>query len=268
MESRLTIDGVCLAFREIPRPGAPPPGSATEGPRSALVFLHDSLGSIRQWRDFPRRLGEAAGLDVLLYDRQGYGGSDPYAGARRAKTYLEAEADVLEKVLAERGIARAVLFGHSDGGTIALLAAAKHPARIAGLVVEAGHVFIEAITLAGIRDSLRAFRTTDMRERLSRYHGGKVDALFEAWSGTWLSEEFRRWNIERCLPGIRCPVLCIQGEKDEYGSERQVDAVVSQVSGPARKLMLPGIGHAPHREAPEACLAAAGEFVRGLFPAG
>lgn len=263
MDSRLSIDGVRLAFREIPRPGAPADGAA-DGPRAVLVFLHDSLGSIRQWKDFPRRLGEAAGLDALVYDRQGYGGSDPFPGARRAKSYLDSEADVLEKVLAELGVARAVLFGHSDGGTIALLAAARHPSRIAGIMVEAGHVFIEDITFAGIRDALQAFHATDMRERLRKYHGDKVDALFENWSGTWLSEEFRKWNIERCLPAIRCPVLVIQGEKDEYGSEAQVDAVVGQVGGPARKLMLAGIGHAPHREAPEACLAAAAEFARGL----
>jgi pimeloyl-ACP methyl ester carboxylesterase len=257
-DSRLSIDGVRLQFEAIPGSGAYGAG------RPTWVFLHDSLGSIRQWKDFPRRLGEATGLDVFVYDRQGYGGSDPYVGARRAKTYLETEADVLEKVLAERGIGRALLFGHSDGGTIALLAAAKHPGRIAGMVVEAGHVFIEEVTLAGIRDALQAFLSSDLRERLSKYHGDKVDALFEAWSGTWLSEDFRKWNIERFLPSIRCPVLVIQGDRDGYGSERQVDAVVGQVGGPARKLMLPGIGHAPHREAPDDCLAAAADFVRGL----
>lgn len=263
MDSPLIIDGVRLNILEIRRP-AGGPGPA-RGSRPTLVFLHDSLGSIRQWKAFPRLLGEAADLDVLAYDRQGYGESDPYAGARRAKTYLETEADVLEKVLAARGIPRAVLFGHSDGGTIALLAAAKHPSRVAGIVVEAGHVFIEAITLAGIRDSLQAFHATDMRARLFKYHGEKVDALFENWSGTWLSEEFRRWNIEPILPAIRCPVLVIQGDRDEYGSEKQVDAVVDQVRGPAKKLMLAGIGHAPHREAPEACLEAAVEFFRGFL---
>lgn len=259
MDSRIVIDGVGLKILRIP-------GDSGSASHPTLVFLHDSLGSVRLWRDFPERLGEATGCQVMAYDRQGYGESDPFESTRRAKTYLEKEADTLEKVLEACRIERAILYGHSDGGSIALLAAAKHPQRLAGLVVEAGHVFIEKITLEGIRAALEAYRTTDLKERLTRYHGNKVEALFEAWSGTWLSEEFRKWNIEAFLPRIISPLLVLQGERDEFGSERQVEAMVGQVRGPASRHLFPGLSHTPHKEAPEETLAVAAAFIRGLLP--
>lgn len=251
----LALDGLRFKTLALPAPRALPAGSP-------LVFLHDSLGCIDLWRDFPARLGAASGRSVFAYDRQGYGGSSPFDGSRRAKTYLEKEADLLPRLLDAAVIDRASLFGHSDGGSIALLAAAKHPDRIDSIVIEAGHVFIEAITVAGIGNALEAFQTTDLRARLAKYHGDKVDALFEAWAGTWLSAEFRAWNIEHFLPAIHCPTMVIQGDRDEYGTEAQVDAILRQVSGPARKLWLPGIAHAPHKEAFEITLQAAAEFLR------
>ena len=177
---------------------------------------------------------------------------------------MEKEADLLPRILDAAGIGKASLFGHSDGGTIALLAAAKHPDRIESIVVEAGHVFIEPVTLEGIRSALEAFHATDLRARLAKYHGDKVDALFEAWAGTWLSEEFRAWNIERFLPSIRCPVLVIQGDKDEYATEAQADAVLRQVKGPGTKAWLNGVAHAPHKEAVEEVLAATSAFLLGV----
>jgi pimeloyl-ACP methyl ester carboxylesterase len=254
MDGFLALDGLRFKTLTLPAPGTP------EGP--PLVFLHDSLGCITLWRDFPARLGAASGRAVFAYDRQGYGGSSPFDGTRRAKTYLEKEADLLPRLLDAAGLDRVSLFGHSDGGTIALLAAAKHPSRIDSILIEAGHVFIEPVTLDGIRNALEAFQTTDLRSRLAKYHGDKVDALFDAWAGTWLSEEFRAWNIERFLPSIVSPTLVIQGDRDEYATEAQVDAILRQVSGPAHKAWLPGIAHAPHKESPDRILNLAAAFLR------
>jgi pimeloyl-ACP methyl ester carboxylesterase len=274
MEGFLDLDGIRLKTLTLPAPEAQVPGSPAPDAAPArlapppapapVVFLHDSLGCISLWRDFPARLGAAAGRPVFAYDRQGYGGSSPFDSVRRAKTYLEKEADLLPRVLDAAGIDRASLFGHSDGGTIALLAAAKHPDRVESILVEAGHVFIEGLTLRGIRHALGAYKVTDLRERLVRHHGAKVDALFEAWHGTWLSEEFRAWNIERFLPSIVCPTLVLQGDQDEYGTEAQVEAILRQVSGPARKAWLPGVAHAPHKEVPDRILELAADFLRNL----
>ncbi|HYG68795.1 MAG TPA: alpha/beta hydrolase, partial [Anaeromyxobacteraceae bacterium] len=159
-------------------------------------------------------------------------------------------------------IEHAVLFGHSDGGTIALLAAAFHPRRIAAIVTEAAHVFVEESTLAGIRAAERALESGDLLSRLARHHGEKARPLAAAWTGTWLSPTFRDWNIEAELRRIRCPVLAIQGAADEYGTAAQVQAITSGVAGPSRSVILPGLGHTPHREDPEAVLGPVAEYVR------
>jgi pimeloyl-ACP methyl ester carboxylesterase len=249
----LTVDGVKLhAVRVAP---ARPRGGPT------VVLLHDSLGSVGLWRDFPERLAEATGLEVLAHDRRGHGGSDPFGPRPRTLRYLHEEADTLARVLEAAGVEDAILFGHSDGGTIALLAAAHHPARIRAVVAEAAHVLVEERTLEGIREAQRTAAEVDLLARLARHHGPKAEALLAAWTGTWLAPWFRGWNVEEDLRRIRCPVLVLQGELDEYGTEAQVHAIARGVSGPAREAVLPGLRHVPHREAPEAVLAAVVEFV-------
>jgi pimeloyl-ACP methyl ester carboxylesterase len=230
-----------------------------------LVFLHDSLGCITTWRDFPKELSNALGLDAVVYDRQGYGRSQPLGPEPRGLDYMHREADVLAMLLEELGIERAILFGHSDGGTIALLAAARHPQRIAAVITEGAHVFVEEVTLQGIELARRLYATTDLPARLQRHHGERTDALVQAWIGTWKAPFFRDWDITRDIAAVRCPVLVLQGLVDEYGTVAQVEAIAAAVGGPVRTQLIPGAAHTPHKEAPEAVHGLVAEFVAELM---
>jgi pimeloyl-ACP methyl ester carboxylesterase len=238
-------------------------GVRRDAPLSApvLVFLHDSLGCVETWRDFPNAVAERVGLDAIVYDRRGYGRSSPFGPERRTPRYLEDEAEVLFALLDALAIEQTVLFGHSDGGSISLIAAATRPSRVRAIVTEGAHVFVEEITLAGIRDARAALASTDLASRLARYHGDKVAGVTSAWIDTWLSPEFRDWNIEACLPRVLCPALVIQGERDEFGTIAQVDAIVGGLGGPTTRLVIPGVGHTPHRDAPAEVLDAAATFI-------
>lgn len=227
-----------------------------------IVFLHDSLGCVELWRDFPDKLGELAQCNVLVYDRLGYGKSAPMPTHVRPVDYMETEADVLNELLAHLNINDAIPFGHSDGGTIALLAAAKHPERIKAVVCEAAHIFVEEVTLKGIRETMEAYKTTDLRKRLQKYHGDNTDTLFRAWTETWIRADFRNWSIESFLPEIICPLLFIQGGADEYGTLEQLKMTVAQVSGRAEECIIPNIGHTPHKEAPDKVLRTTSNFLK------
>jgi pimeloyl-ACP methyl ester carboxylesterase len=257
----LVVGGVRLHGERI----SPPRGG--DGP--VVVLLHDSLGSVGLWRDFPERLAEATGLGVLAYDRRGHGASDPFGAGARTRTYLHEEAATLEQVLAAANVREAVLVGHSDGGSIALLAAALHPAGVRAVVSEAAHVFVEERTLEGIREAEEAIARGDLLARLERHHGAKAAPLAAAWIGTWLSPEFRSWNVEAELRRITCPVLVFQGAEDEYGTEDQVHAVARGVAT-ARPVILPGLRHTPHREDPGAVLRLITDHLAdaGVIPAG
>lgn len=237
----------------------PAGGTAADAP--VLVFLHEALGCIAMWKDVPERLVALTGLPALVYDRHGHGLSAPLI-REREPDYLDRESfDILPRVLAECGIADPIPVGHSDGGSIALLYASRHPVR--ALVSEAAHVFNEEVSRQGIRDALVAWRETDLPQRLGKYHGDKTEALFFAWADCWLSEPFAAWNIEAALPGITAPSLIIQGEEDEYGTQAQVDAIASGVSGPATAMMIPGCRHIPHFQAADRVLPAIAEFITG-----
>ena len=215
--------------------------------RPVLVFLHEGLGSIAQWKSFPDVVAKATGCGALIYSRYGFGQSDPLAEPRDVD-YLAHEAlVVLPEVLAERGIVDPILIGHSDGATIALLYASDPRWSTRATVIEAPHVFVEDVGLTGIECAREAYRDGDLRRRLGKYHRD-VDAMFDGWAETWLRPEFRAWNMESRLPGVRCPVLLIQGLDDPYGSMAQVDAITRQVSGPVTVLLLPECAHAPHVE--------------------
>lgn len=244
--------------------------SAAGAPSGApsLLFLHEGLGSARQWRDFPARLGEATGLATLAYSRLGYGGSDPVP-LPRPLDYMQREAkDLLPRLLDELRIEQAVLIGHSDGGSIAVVHAALDASdrgRIRGVILEAPHVFVEDVSIASITKAKEAYEATDLRERLAKHHGANVDVAFRGWNDAWLDPAFRTWNLEAYLPRITAPVLVIQGEDDPYGTRAQVDAIARQAGGPVEALMLPKCGHAPHRDRPDATLAAMTGFVRRLL---
>jgi pimeloyl-ACP methyl ester carboxylesterase len=231
------------------------PGSAP-----ALVFLHEGLGSVRLWRDFPDRLARATGRRALIYSRAGHGDSDVPVGARTPRFMHEEALDVLPALLARHGIERPILVGHSDGASIALIHASEHP--VTGLVVLAPHVFVEDLSLAGIAQARDTFETTDLRDRMARHHRDP-EATFRLWNDIWLAPEFRDWNIADVLDGIGAPVLAIQGEDDQYGTMAQIDAIEAGVRGRFERILLDA-RHSPHLEAADETLDAAAAFIRSL----
>lgn len=235
------------------------------GPQDSptLVLLHEGLGSVSLWRDLPRRLAEATGCGVFAWSRAGYGGSSPRP-APWPLTYLNEEALVqLPRVLEATGLRRAILVGHSDGASIAACyAGTVADPRIAGLVLMAPHFVVEPMCTAAIAETKATFKTTDLRQRLARHHGDKVDDVFWGWNRAWLDPLFATWDMRVALPGIRQPVLVIQGEEDPYGTRVQPDIARQHCGGPVTVEMLSPCGHAPHRDQPEATLAAIAAFAR------
>jgi pimeloyl-ACP methyl ester carboxylesterase len=231
-----------------------------------LVFLHEGLGSVAMWKDFPQQFCERHGLRGLVYSRFAYGRSTPRPAAERFPVrFMEREAlEVLPALLDALGIPRAALFGHSDGGSIALLAAAALPGRIDAVVAVAPHCFVEPISVESIAQARVAYLESDLRQRLARYHDD-VDSAFWGWNDVWLDPAFRDWNIEADLGAIRCPVLAVQGEDDEYGTLEQIRAIARRLPK-TRLLALANCGHSPHRDQPETLIAEAGAFLRACCP--
>lgn len=232
--------------------------------RPWLVFLHEALGCSAMWGDFPQRLCAATGCRGLLYDRRGHGQSAPLTRPRTLHYLHEAALQELPAVLEALIPGQPyIVVGHSDGGSIALLHAAERPPLLRGAITAAAHVFVEPMTLDGIRRAVTAWEAGKLHG-LARYHGERSEALFHAWSQTWLSPWFRHWNIEYLLPAIACPLLVMQGRDDQYGSEAQVRAIAEQAGGPTSAALLANCGHIPHREAAEETLAAMADFIRPL----
>ena len=234
-----------------------------EGPasRPTLVFLHEGLGSIRQWRDFPARVANATGCRALVYDRYGYGKSDVLREERVGAEFMHDGAlNELPELLENLNIEHPILVGHSDGASIALIHAGTYQVR--GVAVMAPHVFIEDVCVKSIAEARRQFETTDLPQRLGKYHRDSWKTFY-LWADAWLDPAFLDWNIEEYLPRIKCPVLAIQGEADEYGTMAQLDAIARQAGGPCELLKLPQCGHSPHKDQPERTLQAVVNFVRG-----
>ncbi len=225
------------------------------GPKSdaAIVMLHEGLGCVAAWRDFPKLVSEATGLGVFVYSRFGYGHSDPVPLPRPLR-YMHDEAEFLPDLLAAEKIERPILLGHSDGASIAIIAAGSG-LDVRGLVLLAPHVFCEDRSVDGIEKARDAYKHGDLRERLAKYHDD-VDVAFWGWNRAWLDPGFRAWNIEEYLPRISAPVLVVQGDADPYGTLAQVDAIDRGVPAGITRVILPGVGHAPHRERPEETLRA------------
>jgi pimeloyl-ACP methyl ester carboxylesterase len=224
--------------------------------------LHEGLGSINQWRDFPARIAAATGLSAIVYARYGHGQSDVLQQPHGVDFMHREALEFLPEFLRQLGITRPILIGHSDGASIALIyAGAGHPLQ--GLVAMAPHVFVEDISIEGIVAAKRAFEATDLPQKLARHHRDPVKTFY-GWNDVWLASEFRSWNIEGFLPAIKCPLLAIQGYGDEYGSMAQVDAIARQVSGPVEMLKLEHCGHSPHQDQPEIVAKAIVEFVLTL----
>jgi pimeloyl-ACP methyl ester carboxylesterase len=230
--------------------------------RPTLVFLHEGLGSIAMWRDFPERVARETRCDAIVYSRYGYGNSDPLTEPRAVR-YMHDEAGIaLPQLLDRLAVERPILIGHSDGGSIALIHAASASSRVVGVVTLAAHVLVEDISVASIAAAKAAYETTDLRARLARYHAD-VDSAFWGWNRIWLDPAFRDWNIEEYLPRIHCPVLAIQGVDDEYGTLEQMRRIDAGVRN-AELLVLDDCRHSPHRDRPDAVLAAIAGFVRRL----
>jgi pimeloyl-ACP methyl ester carboxylesterase len=228
------------------------------------VFLHEGLGCVEMWKDFPERAAEATGWGALAFSRAGYGKSDPCA-LPRPLGFMHIEGLVtLPRVLDAAGIRLAVLVGHSDGASIALInAGGLRDERILGLVLMAPHVLVEPVTVESIRAAGEAYEKTDLRQRLSRYHGDNVDCAFLGWNRAWLHPLFLSWNLEIFLPGIEVPVLLIQGEEDNYGTALQLETIERGLPAPPEVRLLKGCGHSPFRDQPEMTLEARTGFVSG-----
>jgi pimeloyl-ACP methyl ester carboxylesterase len=231
-----------------------------EGGTPALVFLHEGLGSIRQWRDFPSQVAKATGRRALVYSRYGYGRSDVLREEAAGVRFMHREAlEALPALLGALGIERPVLVGHSDGASIALIhAGAGHPVR--ALALMAPHVFVEPVCLTSIREAKATFAGGELAQRLAKYHRDPAKT-FHLWADAWLDPAFVDWNIEEYLGGIACPVLAIQGEDDAYGTMAQLERVARGVRGSCELLKLPACGHAPFRDQPQRTLEAITRFV-------
>jgi pimeloyl-ACP methyl ester carboxylesterase len=238
------------------------PAAAPERP--PIVMLHEGLGSVAHWRDFPARLAARTRCGVLVYSRYGYGNSDRLA-EQRTVDYMHLEAEVaLPALLAQLGIWRPVLLGHSDGASIALIFAGKFPDAARALILEAPHVFVEDVSIDSIAKARTVYQTTDLPSKLGRYHA-HPDETFWGWNDIWLDPRFRSWDIEEYLAAIHCPVLLIQGEDDEYGTTRQLDAIRARIPQ-AEVLLLANCKHAPHRDQPDATLDRMANFIASLDP--
>ena len=233
-------------------------GRGAGGP--TLVFLHEGLGSVSLWRDFPTRLAEVTGCPALVYSRSGYGLSIPNEEPRPIDWLHKEALETLPALRAALGLEDVILIGHSDGASIALIHAGSESYPVRGLVIEAPHVFVEEVTMVGLRDAVSAYETGGLRDRLARYHAN-VDVTFRGWSDFWGRPESRHWNIEQYLSGVRCPVLAIQGALDEFGTLAQLDAIERQISGPFERLVLARCGHSPHREQKQITLGTMTAFI-------
>ena len=262
----ISVKGIGLEFERI---GAP--AGQTGAQRPTLVFLHEGLGSVAMWGSkqgaWPQAVCAELGCDGLVYSRQGYGQSDPIPDVRGAgrhgPDFMHRQAhEVLPELLAKLGIDRPVLIGHSDGGTIALLYAARHP--LAACVVMAPHVKVEPVSIASIEAARTAFEQGDLRARLARFHRD-VDVAFWQWCEVWLSPEFRAFDIRPLCRHITAPVLAIQGREDAYGTLAQIFEI--EPKGPIEHCVLEQCGHSPHRDQREAVTQAISRFLRSQVPA-
>jgi pimeloyl-ACP methyl ester carboxylesterase len=234
------------------------------GPADAatLVFLHEGLGSVSLWRDFPRHVSQATGCGALVYSRLGYGASDQISLPRLVRFMHDEALVMLPQIFQAFSIQRAILVGHSDGASIGIIyAGGVTENRVAGLILEAPHVFVESIGLESIRSIRAEYREGDLRSRLEKYHGSNVDNAFWGWNEVWLDPAFASWNIEEYLPQIRVPVLVIQGTDDQYGTWAQVEAIEKRCEGLVETIRMEQCGHAPHVDQPELTLPAITDFV-------
>ena len=251
MKNLVTIaDGrIEYSFYEVKRPAAP-----------TIVMLHEGLGALSLWRDFPRKLSGLINCSVFVYSRHGYGQSD-FINDEFDTQYMHREAlHILPQILNHFEISNPILYGHSDGASIALIHTSSADTQAMGLILEAPHVFVEEISLDGLNDAKKAFEQGGLKAGLAKHHR-EPEMIFRCWNNIWLSPEFLAWNIVSSLSNIHCPALLIQGETDAYGTLSQLDTIEKNVSGICEKKILPNVGHSPHRENPRLVLRSIQQFI-------
>ena len=241
--------------------------SESETGAEPIILFHDSLGCVEVWRDFPSQLARVTGRAVIAYDRLGFGKSDAHPGTLPLSFVRDEARGAFAALLDSLGVNNFAAFGHSVGGGMAVITAGVFPGRCRALITESAQAFVEDLTLEGIREAGRAFREPGQMERLRRYHGNKAEWVLRAWTGTWLSEGFASWTLDEDLPKVRCPVLALHGDKDEYGSSGHPRRIAALASGPATMKILENCGHLPHREQEAAVLDAVKDFLRRVQPA-
>jgi pimeloyl-ACP methyl ester carboxylesterase len=248
----LTVDGVRLETRRF----------AGQAGKPTLVFLHEGLGCIDMWRNFPARLSRMSGCPALVYSRRGYGRSAP-CDVPRPLTYMHHEGlEVLPELLKAAEIADHVLIGHSDGGSISLINAGGTPAPgLKAVITMAAHVFCETLSVASIAEAKTLYEDAELRSRLAKYHGDNVDGAFWGWNKAWLDPDFMQWNIEEYLPKVLVPQLVIQGSDDPYGTIAQVEAIAKQSAGPVAVCLLENCGHSPYKDQAQKSLMLASDFI-------
>jgi len=252
----LELDDMRLEYRMIgPQPHTAP----------TIVMLHEGLGCVSLWGDFPDKLAAATGAGVFVYSRAGYGKSSPVKLPRPLTVMHDEARDVLPRVLGALGFKRGLLLGHSDGASIAAIyAGSMQDHRVRGLVLIAPHFFTEDMGIAEIAKAKEAYVTTDLRQKLARWHTD-VDNAFVGWNEAWLDPAFRQWDITEQLAYIRVPILIVQGENDQYGTTKQIEIAQDACYCPVEVALVRGVRHAPHREAPELTLRAVAEFTTRLL---
>lgn len=253
MNQLLDVDGAAVEYYQCGERGV-----------KNLVLLHEGLGCIALWRDFPNKLKAISDTSVTVYSRTGYGNSDPINLPRPLDHMRREACAFLPRFLEVLNIERPILVGHSDGATIALEFAAAFPSKLAGLVLMAPHVFVEQQSLNAIEAANLAYATGDLREKLRRYHGENVDNAFRGWCDTWLNPTFRNWDMRDVLRDIRVPILQIQGRNDEYGTLAHTGYIERESNGPVKTVVYGGCGHSPHLEKPEEALQEIANFVENL----
>ncbi|MEQ5776663.1 alpha/beta hydrolase [Thalassospira sp. NFXS8] len=259
----VTIDGVRLACQSVtPDTMVDHRPFQTAEHMPTIIMLHEALGTIRMWRDFPQRLANETGLTCLVYERRGHGASDPQNVVPRPVDFHNEETDrFLHGLIAHQTLKKPILFGHSDGATIALKYAARFPAVPRAVISLAAHVFVEDVTINGIETAAQTYASTDWKSRLERHHFDQTDTVFRAWVDTWRQPDFKNWQMIDELPAITCPALILQGDEDPFGSDQQVTTIRDHTGGPVTAHIIKGCGHIPHLEAPDDVLESVRHFL-------
>ncbi|NRB48932.1 MAG: alpha/beta hydrolase [Saprospiraceae bacterium] len=255
--SHITIAGIQLWVEQL--------HYTEEVNRPTLIFLHEALGSVALWKAYPGLLCEALECNGVVYDRMGHGLSSPFNKARD-NDYLELEAVLyLRELILELGLQQPILIGHSDGGTIALIYAAKYPDEVSGIITEAAHIYVEDSGSGGMKQAIHQFEHTIFKEKLAKYHGEKTEDLFYAWADTWTSAAFSTWNIADQLSGISCPALILQGSQDEYATQQHLWDIANGIGENAKGVLIENCGHNPHLQAQAETLALSRDFIHNLL---